>query len=71
MEQSPWEANSPSANHEILPFLRNPKAHRRVHENLRLSLSWAIWVHSTPCQPIYLSFILSWQWENKFYTHTA
>jgi hypothetical protein len=33
-EQSPsWEANSRSANQEILCFLRNPKFHYRIHKS--------------------------------------
>jgi hypothetical protein len=34
MEQIPsWEANSHSANQEILPLLQNPEVHYRVHKS--------------------------------------
>jgi hypothetical protein len=49
MEQNPYrEANSRSANQEILRLVRSPRFHFRIDKNPPLVLSWVRWIESCP-----------------------
>jgi len=54
-----WEALSRSANYEIPCLLWNPKLHYRVYKTRHWSLSWTIFIHSTPFHFISARFILT------------
>jgi len=58
MEKTPsWGANSHSAT-QIPRILWNMKVHYHVHKDPRLVPTWIASIHSTPCHPISLTYVL-------------